>query len=390
MGKKKIDVLLLARPDHSYTIYKGLLKSGLEFVYCSFKLFPFWTKRLIKNPRVRYYSTNYSNCVLLSALHIYRTTFHKRWLERFEKPLFEFHLKTLLPFVNPKIIHYWPNFCQDSIRIYKERHPEVKTVADVYYPCEQWVLDNIKPKLEVIGLGGCMEQVEVRARMLPDLMAFENNFLVPSKFIADTYRHYYPNKNYIVIPYGIPRWDDYKKKSRKIEREQIKHFVYAGQITYQKGCDLLMQYFVSNQDVELHLYGSVSQGQQQLFEKYKGVKNIHFHGTVPKQLMMKEMSQYDVGIHMSRFDAYSLSVAEMMAAGLPVLVSNNTGIYSQVEKIGAGLVVDLIVKDIEAKIDEIRQPNRYNSFVENLDRYLTSNHKTYEEEILDFYKIEIL
>jgi glycosyltransferase involved in cell wall biosynthesis len=193
-----------------------------------------------------------------------------------------------------------------------------------------------------------------------------------------------------VIPYGIPRWDDYKKKSRKIEREQIKHFVYAGQITYQKGCDLLMQYFVSNQDVELHLYGSVSQGQQQLFEKYKGVKNIHFHGTVPKQLMMKEMSQYDVGIHMSRFDAYSLSVAEMMAAGLPVLVSNNTGIYSQVEKIGAGLVVDLIVKDIEAKIDEIRQPNRYNSFVENLDRYLTSNHKTYEEEILDFYKIEIL
>lgn len=38
--KSKIDVLLLARPDHSYTIYKGLLKSTLSFIYCSFKLLP--------------------------------------------------------------------------------------------------------------------------------------------------------------------------------------------------------------------------------------------------------------------------------------------------------------------------------------------------------------
>jgi len=386
---KRTELLLLARPDHSFTIYKALLKSKFSFLYCSFKLFPSWSKRFIKNPRVRYYSRNYSNCVLLSALHIYRTTFHKRWMERYEKPLFEFHLKFLLPFVKPKLIHYWPNFCQDSIRKYREKHPEVKTFAEVYYPCEQWVVDNIKPQLEKIGFGGSMDQVEIRAQMLPELMAFENNFLVPSEFIADTYRKYYPNKNYIVIPYGIPKWDGYTKKIIKTERGQIKHFAYAGQITYQKGCDLLMDYFKNHKDVDLHLYGSVSHGQEQLFDKYKDIVNIHFHGTVPKQLMMKEMSQYDVGIHMSRFDAYSLSVAEMMAAGLPVLVSNNTGIYSQVEKIGAGLVVNLIVKDIEAKIDEIRQPNRYNGFVENLDKYLTSNHKTYEEEILDFYIKEI-
>jgi len=386
---RKTDLLLLARPDHSYAIYKALVGSDLNFVYCSFKLFPSWAKRFVKNPRVRYYTSNYSNCILLSILHIYRTTFKKRWMEKYERPLYQFHLRFLLPFAHPKIIHYWPNFCQGSIKKYKAKHPEVKTFAEIYYPCEHWVVDTIMPLLEEKGLGGSMEQVKDRARMLPELMSFEQNFLVPSEFIANTYRQYYPDKKYIVIPYGIPKWEGYIKHADKTGKEQIRHFVYAGQITFQKGCDLLMEYFCSHNDVELHLYGGVSKEQQHLFEKYKEVKNIHFHGTVPKQYLMKEVSQYDVGIHMSRFDAYSLSVAEMLGAGLPVLVSKNTGIFFQVKQIGAGLGANLDYEDLIAKIDMVRMPDRYNNMIECLDNYLMSNHKSYEEEIIDFYKNSI-
>ena len=386
MGKKKIDVLLLARPDHSYTIYKGLLKSGLEFVYCSFKLFPRWAGRFIKNPRIRYYDDCYSNCKLLSVLHIYRTTFHKRWMEKYEKPLYEFHLKFLLPCVKPNVIHYWPNFCLNSIRKYKEKHPEVKTYAEVYYPCEHWVLDYIKPVLEQKGIDCKMENVEMHAQHLQEVMKFEKNFLVPSQFVADTYRQYYPDRNYIIIPYGIPRWEGYEKKEPKRDSEHIKRFVYAGQITVQKGCDLLMSYFEQHSEVELNLYGSVATDQTRLFEKYKGIANIIFHGTVPKSHMLKEMSKYDAGIHMSRFDAYSLSVGEMMGAGLPVLVSKNTGNFSQVEEIGAGLGVDLNGEDIAKQIAKMREPNTYNLMVENLDKYLCSEHKSYEEEIIQFYK----
>ena len=387
---KRTDLLLLARPDHSYTIYKALIGCGIDFIYCSFKLFPSWAQRFIKNPRVRFYSRNYSNCVLLSVLHIYRTTFHKRWMEKFEKPLYEFHLRFLLPFVSPKVIHYWPNFCQDSIRKYKEKHPEVKTFADVYYPCEQWVIDNIIPQLNQLGLGDGMDQVVARAKMLPELMAFENNFIVPSEFIANTYRKYYPDKNYIIMPYGIPSWDGYVKKDRKTGREQIKHFVYAGQITYQKGCDLLMQYFERHKDVELHLYGGIAKEQQQFFEKYRKVTNIHFHGIVPKTFMMKEVSQYDAGIHMSRFDAYSLAVAEIMAAGLPVLVSTSTGILFQVEEIGAGVGTKLDYEELCVMMDRMRTPENYNCFIDNLDKFLCCKHKTYEETIIEFYKNKIL
>ena len=67
--QKVKDILLIARPDHSFGLYQYLLKSDLDFMYYSFKLFPKWTKRFIRNPRVRYYAKCYSSCYLTTLVH---------------------------------------------------------------------------------------------------------------------------------------------------------------------------------------------------------------------------------------------------------------------------------------------------------------------------------
>lgn len=387
MNKK--DIIILARPDHSYEIYKEMIKSNLRFVYCSFKLFPSWSKKIISNPRVRFYGKSYSNCFLLTLLHLFRIYFNKPSLAKYEKPLYEFHLRTMLPFMRPKVIHYWPYFCLDSIKKYKSRNPEVETYADLYYPCEHWVLENIRPILESKGIDSKMAGVEMYAKYLDDLMLFEQNFIVPSKFVAETLRQYFPDKHYIIIPYGLARWNNYKKKTRVEDASQIKSFVYAGGITVQKGCDLLVDYFRSHKELTLHLYGSVPSEQKNFFEQYKGCENIVFHGVVPKNLLQEEVSQYDVGIHMSRFDAYSLSVGEIMGAGLPVIVSKNTGICDLVEEIEAGLSTDCDGINMTKRIEEIRTPAIYNRFLDNLDNYLSKDDKTYGEKMVDFYKSRI-
>ncbi len=386
--KKNIDVLVLARPDHSYGIYKELEKrKGINFLFCSFKILPKWMKKIIRTPRARFYGRGYSNCFLLTLLHFFRLRFNKPYLEKYEKGLFQFHIKLLFPFVQPKVIHYWPNYSMDVIRKYKLKHPEVKTFADVYFPCEQWVIDNIKPLFDKYGLNTSMSKIERDAINLKSLMEFEDNFLVPSKFIAETYQKYYPNKNYILMPYGVSNWDKYTKKAYKGESDKVNRFVYAGGgVTIEKGCDILFDFFKQHPEYELHVYGIVPSNQTTIFEEYNNINNIIHHGLVPKSLLQEEFCKYDVGIHLSRYDAYSLSVGELLGAGLPVIVSEKTGISFQIEEFGIGLVTGLESNEVEKCISNIVNPKVYNSLIDKLDEYLKTAHKSYPDLIIDFYK----
>ena len=384
---QKIDLLLIARPDHSYRLYQKLLQSDILFLYYSFKLFPLWIKKIIKNPRIRYYSSNYSSCLLTSIVHIARIKFGKGNWKRFEKPTMEFHLWYSLPKGGARLIHYWPNFCIDSIIKYKEKHPNVKTCAEVFFPNERWVLDHIRPLLIQSGLpDNSMEGIERDARNLDKIMNFEDNFFVPSRFVADTYREYYPDKNYIIVPYGITKWKNYRKKIEKKSSSEIRSFVYVGTISLEKGCDILLNYFIDHDQLTLHLYGNISSTQRQFFEKYKAVRNVFFHGSVPKTQIQQIISVYDVGIHLSRYDAYSLAVGEIIGAGLPVIVSENTGNSDDVTANNLGIVTSLDPMNVKDNIERMLNNSIYNYYLNAIDNYLSKTHYSYESQMIIEYK----
>lgn len=49
---------------------------------------------------------------------------------------------------------------------------------------------------------------------------------------------------------------------------------------------------------------------------------VHFRGQLPRQEIYRRLSGYDIMVHPSRSEGFGLAVAEGMAAGLPVLVSD--------------------------------------------------------------------
>ena len=95
----------------------------------------------------------------------------------------------------------------------------------------------------------------------------------------------------------------------------------------------------------------------------------------------------DVGIHPSRFDAYSLAVGEEIGAGLPVVVSDNTGILEdiRINHWGVGFATDDI-NELDKAIKEITNLDNYKSFKISIDNYIKSNHCSYGEEMVDCYK----
>lgn len=72
---------------------------------------------------------------------------------------------------------------------------------------------------------------------------------------------------------------------------------------------------------------------------------VVFTGRLPEHAVAIH-SRADLSVLCSRFDGYGLTILEAMVAGRPVLVSKAAGVSTEVEKAGAGFVVDPQVEEI--------------------------------------------
>lgn len=248
-------------------------------------------------------------------------------------------------------------------------------------PYPSIVFQEMIPVYEKYGIDPYRTELYILSKEHKDLLNGEDTILVPSKYVEDTYRRVYPNIKCYTLSYGITRSNYYTKKNGP-----VKNFVYAGRISLEKGSDLLFEYFANHPEVNLHIYGSIVNEQKHLFQKYINLKNIIFHGHVPKVELQKELSQYDAGIHLSRFDAYSLAVGEMIGVGLPVIVSDKTGNKDDVEKFGWGVVTSLNSKDIERKIRQLTDINSYEKYIDSICNYVNNNYLNYGDKAVAFYK----
>lgn len=385
--KQSLDVLLIARPGRAQRIYEPLLSSGLSFRFITFKLFPKWLKRITRSKKMQVKGANTTNLLLFTIYDFLRFRPQFKWLEKVkERPLFELFLKRRIGNYEAKVIHYWPNYCYKYIYEYRNTHTRVVTFADVYLPCEKFIVDEIAPKLEALGVGMNIDYIRKRAEMLDDLMANEDNFICQSEYVAQSYRKYYPNKNYYVISNGLSISPNYKAKKHINSESEIINFVYCGKVSVEKGCDLLMEWFSKHPQYHIHLYGKMEELEKSKFAPFESYNNIHFHGSFPKDELQNEISQYDVGIHLSRYDAWSIAVGEVIGSGLPVVVSNQTGISELVKEKGFGELCELTMSSIDNSIRCLCDPIRYNQCLDNIDNYVRSNPTSYGERVVEFYQ----
>lgn len=386
MKKTNIDVLLVARPDHSLQIYNELVKSDIDFKYLTFKVFPEWLRKFIKNPKVICISKNVVSSKLMTLYNILYFKYRWTFLSKIsEYAIFERFFRRTLSKIEPKIIHYWPKYCYKTINAIKKSNSKIRTIADIYMPNEQYVIDEMTPILEPIGLIQNIDYVKKQKEIIEKVLSFENEIIVPSEFVAETYRKFYPDKKYHVIPYGITVSPSYSRKLI-LNKKGVFRFVYCGTISLEKGCDLACEIISKYPEYELHLYGRVMHNESFLFEKYKNNKNIVFHGTIAKSKIQETVAQYDAGIHLSRFDAYSLAVGEIIGSGLPIIISNKTGNYIDVKENNLGIVTTLDVENIVNAIKSISNPEIYNKFIESNHQYVMSEKLSYSEKIINFYR----
>lgn len=383
---KKLDLLLVARPDHSMLIYNALRKqSAITYRFVIFKVLPEWMRCFVKRFRVQFVSENAIISYWVTLKNLCQFTFQYKWARNFSED------ESLSPIVRKqlkktdfRIIHYWSPFAVNLIEKYGQKHPNVFLLRDVHMPSWHVVKEIMEPVFIQYGMNNKIGCYDKFIRDEDRLLKNATNILVPSEYVTKTFLKHHPDKNYYEIPYGILKSKDYQPREHVVANHHFK-FVYAGGISLEKGCDILFKYFSRHPEYELHLYGALKSEQKHIFDSMQA-QNIILHGVVAKSILQQELSKYDIGIHLSRFDAYSLAVGEILGCGLPVIVSETTGNEHDVRIYKWGYVTDNSLTDIDENVKKITLPQNYNNLLDSIHNYLMSGFESYGEAMIDFYK----
>jgi glycosyltransferase involved in cell wall biosynthesis len=156
----------------------------------------------------------------------------------------------------------------------------------------------------------------------------------------------------VVVPLGIefdeavsaaetvaPQWSELAEK---------KVVLFLGRINFKKGLDLLAKAFGevrrNRGDAHLLIAGPDSDGyvdQVRSWLSDEGALDaVTFAGMVTGSRKIALLKRAEMFVLPSYSENFGIAVAEAMAAGLPVVISNKVNIWREVDEAGAGLVVN--------------------------------------------------
>jgi len=192
-----------------------------------------------------------------------------------------------------------------------------------YYPAwEQTQNQLAKQFSDWLPADGLSSTRYVRPEQKRREMELANLVLVPSAFVADTVRNYFPEKTIALAPYGV---DVAAWFPRIVQRPtDTLTFLFAGQCSLRKGIPLLLKAWraAGLKGARLQLVGS-----WQLAEEKKNgfPHNATWIGPVSRDQLRECYQQANVFVLPTFFEGRALVIGEAMASGLPVLSTPASG-----------------------------------------------------------------
>jgi len=254
-----------------------------------------------------------------------------------------------------------------------------------------------------------LQNVEIHRRIASPILfvlfrkTIENATLLitTTLFTKKLYEQYVKEVRILVIPFGINA-NSIEVKNYKNSDEKIS-IVYSGALIYRKGVHYLLMAFskIAKQypNVELHIYGDGPQKQHLIqLASYLGVSNkVFFHGSLPRQKLLKEYSKHNIYVHPSLSESFTVAVLEAMAAGLPVIAFNIPNLNEIVTHNKVGLLaVPHDINDLANKIrtlienEELRKKFGQNARKKVLETYdwnvISQRYITIYRNIIDEFK----
>ena len=151
----------------------------------------------------------------------------------------------------------------------------------------------------------------------------------------------------VVIPLGVDTASLSALPMRRESSERVPRLLFLSRIDPKKGLPLLFQAVRQLEDqgitVDLIVAGS---GESRYMKEMRTLvhrlaleRRVEFAGFLTGQEKLRCFTKADIFILPSYHENFAIAAAEAMAAGLPVIVSNQVALAKEIEEVGAGLVI---------------------------------------------------
>jgi len=167
-----------------------------------------------------------------------------------------------------------------------------------------------------------------------------------------SFRHYRVNEIVVSFGAGAPPEEPAKLRAAFFaaypELAHKRNLLFLGRLHVKKGCDLLVEAFatVARSETSLHLVmaGPDKDGLQpqlQILAERLGIADrISWTGMLTGDLKWGAFYASDVFVLPSHQENFGIAVAESLACGLPVLISDKINIWREIREAGAGLIAE--------------------------------------------------
>lgn len=158
--------------------------------------------------------------------------------------------------------------------------------------------------------------------------------------VAEDIQGRYGSDNVSIVSNGIKLEDIRPKLSPSVPSDRIMRIINVARLDHEKkGQDILIRAVALLRDrgidtlyVDFIGEGSSRELLEKLSEDLKVSEQIRFLGLKDREYIYQHLCDYDLMCHPSRFEGFGLTVAEGMAAKLPVLVATGDGPYEIIER----------------------------------------------------------
>ena len=232
------------------------------------------------------------------------------------------------------VFHYWSLYFGDSLLKLRSQYRNVRFLADVYEAYPLFVDEIVRKEYRRLGFDKKEQNRDSKYGMIARY-AIHDPIVVPSEYVKRSFEIYFPKKKIFVNHFGVFGSRGRFKHFAPRRNLQLK-IIYCGWVSIEKGAHTLLEAAAARPNLSFTLVGSVDPKVKILMQRYAPLSNVRLLGQVPQLLVPQLLEQHDLYLHPSLSDAFSLSVSEAIAAGLPTVVSENTGNAEVISRYGLG------------------------------------------------------